>query len=211
MKTPCFVTSGTKVRSKDPKKPGERYPAGLAFSGDGKRLYVAENLSDTVAVIDVASERVVQRVHTDRYPYAVVVSLHGDVYVSSWGDHTVVRFRPGRDGAIRHERRISVARHPSAMLLDDARQRLYVASASTDSISVIDIATGSVVKTLHDPPPGPIREGSTPNALALSRTGRLFVAEADANAVAVFSAGNLIGRIPAAWYPSALVVRGDSR
>jgi YVTN family beta-propeller protein len=198
------------LRAKDPKKPGVRYPAGLAFSRDGKRLYVAENLSDTVAVIDVASQKVAQRVQTDRYPYAVVVSRRGDVYVSSWGDNTVVRFTSRRDGAILRERRISVARHPSAMLLDDTRQRLYVASASTDSISIVDVATGSVVNTLHDAPPGPIREGSTPNALALSRSGRLFVAEADANAVAVFSAGALAGRIPTAWYPAALVIHGDS-
>jgi len=62
------------------------------------------------------------------------------------------------------------------MLLDDARRRLYVASASTDSISIVDVASASVVSTLHDSPPGPIREGSTPNALALSANGRLFVA-----------------------------------
>src|SRR3989337_1790126 len=58
-------------------------------------------------------------------------------------------------------------------------------------------------------------EGSTPNALALSPTGdRLFVAEADNNAVAVFDltpeGGRLAGRIPAGWYPAAVLVRPDT-
>lgn len=197
---------------KEPGKPGIRYPAGLAFSTDGKQVYVAENLSDTVAVVDVASQRVVQRVQTDRYPYAVVVSRRGRVYVSSWGDDTVLRFSRRSNGTLRRERRISVARHPSAMLLDDERQRLYVTSASTDSISIVNTATGTTIATLKDLPPGGVQEGSTPNALALAGN-RLFVAEADANAVAVFDLSRkpaaLSGRIPTDWYPSALVVNGS--
>jgi hypothetical protein len=89
---------------------------------------------------------------------------------------------------------------------------LYVASASTDSISIVDTSTSKVIRTLNDAPPAGPREGSTPNALALSRDGgRLFVAEADSNAVAVFAVatGKLLGRIPVEWYPSALALQGD--
>jgi hypothetical protein len=52
--------------------------------------------------------------------------------------------------------------------------------------------------------------------LALSPDGRrLYVAEADNNAVAVYSArseneGALLGRIPVEWYPTAILARGDS-
>src|SRR5947208_343319 len=52
-------------------KTGSRYPAGLAVSRNGKYLYVAENVGDSLAVIDLASARVVQRLRTDHYPYAV--------------------------------------------------------------------------------------------------------------------------------------------
>jgi YVTN family beta-propeller protein len=188
------------------KKHGQHYPAGIAFSRDGRWLYAAENLSDTVAVIDVTKGRVVQRIRTDRYPYAVAVSAAGDVYVSSWGDDTVVRFRP-RNGVLKRVSRVAVARHPSAMLIDDDTQRLYVVSASTDSISVVDLLHAAVVATLHDSAPANLREGTTPNALVV-RGNRLFVAEADANAVAVFDlkSQQLLGRVPTAWYPSALVV-----
>ena len=189
---------------------GTQYPAGIAVSHDGRFLYVAENLADTLAVVDLASGKVVQRVRTDRYPYAVVEDGHGALYVSAWGDDTVNRFRIGQDGILRRSARIVAGRHPSAMAVRGTR--LYVASASTDSISVIDMAKGRVVRTLHDAPPAGPREGSTPNALALSRNGsRLFVAEADNNAVGFFDVGSgkLLGRVPVEWYPSALAIEGD--
>ena len=70
------------------------------------------------------------------------------------------------------------------------------------------------------PAPGAPQEGATPNALALSRDeSRLFVAEADSNAVAVFdlpparrrgslTAGRPAGRIPVDWYPTSVLERG---
>jgi hypothetical protein len=88
----------------------------------------------------------------------------------------------------------------------------------------VDLARRRVIGELLDPPPAGPGEGSTPNALALSSDGRrLYVAEADANAVAVFdlsvsSSGiagavgddRLAGRIPAGWYPTAVLGRGDT-
>jgi hypothetical protein len=81
-----------------------------------------------------------------------------------------------------------------------------------------------VLTRLQDPPPDGPNQGSTPNALALSPDGlRLYVAEADNNAIAVFQlAGNvavgtkargptrLLGRIPVEWYPVALLMTRDS-
>jgi YVTN family beta-propeller protein len=189
---------------------GTQYPAGIAISKNGSFLYIAENLGDTLGVLNLATKRVIQRVKTDRYPYTVVADARGDVYVSAWGDSTVNRFRANANGTLRRISRIVVGRHPSAMIVRGTR--LYVISASTDSISVVDTSTSKVIRTLNDAPPAGPREGSTPNALALSRDGsRLFVAEADSNAVAVFNvaSGKLLGRVPVEWYPSALALDGD--
>jgi YVTN family beta-propeller protein len=196
------------AKPKDPE--GIEYPAGIATSHDGRFLYVAENLGDTLAVVDLSTRRVIQRVNTDRYPYTVVTDAHGDLYVSAWGDNTINRFRANANGTLRRIARIVVGRHPSAMVVRGTH--LYVASASTDSISVVDTATSKVLRTLHDAPPAGPHEGSTPNALVLSRDGsRLFVAEADSNAVAVIdtATGKVLGRIPVEWYPSALALDGD--
>ena len=203
------ATPSRRIALREPNEKISRYPAGLAFSPDGARIYVAENLSDTLAVIDLASGVVVQRIRSGRYPYAVVVSKRGDVFVSAWGEDIVTQFAPGGDGNLSRTRSMTTARHPSALLLDDAHHRLYAASATTDRISILDLERGNVIETLHDHPPGGVREGSTPNALALSAGGRrLYVAEADNNAVAVFDDGKLAGRIPTEWYPSALALDG---
>jgi YVTN family beta-propeller protein len=197
------------AKEKPAKEPaGTQYPAGLAVSSDGRFLYVAENLADTLAVIDLASGNVIQRVRTGRYPYAVVAA-RGEVFVSAWGENVVNGFRAGVDGILFRNARIEAGRHPSAMALRGTR--LYVASASTDSIRVVDTARARAVATLKDAPPAGPHEGSTPNALTLSRDGsRLFVAEGDNNAVAIFdtASGKLLGRVPVEWYPSALAVHG---
>jgi YVTN family beta-propeller protein len=202
---------------------GTRYPAGLALSADGRSLYVAENLADSLAVVDVATGTVVQRVATGRYPYGVAVGAEGAVFVSNWGGNTLSVFVLGPDG-LRPAPAVAAGRHPSALVVNGKGTRLFVASGSTDRVMVVDTRARRVVATLLDPPPAGPDEGTTPNALALSADGtRLFAAEADANAVAVFDlsaatadepaargADGLAGRIPVGWYPTSLAVLGDT-
>src|ERR1019366_1081852 len=73
---------------------GIRYPAGIALSPDDRTLYVAENLGDSLAVIDLANRRVTQRLATERYPYGVVVGNDGRAFVSAWGGSTISVFTP---------------------------------------------------------------------------------------------------------------------
>ena len=206
------------------RRTGRYYPAGIALSPNGQRLYVAENLADSLAVIDVAQRRVVQRLPLGRYPYGVTVASDGTVYVSIWGANVVTTFAPRTDGLLSLQRNITVGRHPSAMLLSRDGSRLFVASASTDRVTVLDPHSGTIAKELRDPPLAGPDEGSTPNALALSPNGtRLYVAEADNNAVAVFDLtrvtsgvsnatgrDSLAGRVPVDWYPTALASLGDT-
>jgi YVTN family beta-propeller protein len=225
--------------SKDEKQ-GSRYPAGLALSRDGRTLYVAENLADTLAVVDLASAQVVQRLPAGHYPYDVAVAPDGAVYVSAWGGDTVSVFTAAPPAgetagapqpALAAAASIEVGRHPSALLLGGGGSRLFVALASVDSVAVVDTRTRSVLTQLHDPPPGGPAEGSTPSALALAAGGRrLLVAESDNNAVAVFDLtpetsgvatvpggpaairhDRLTGRIPVGWYPTAVLAPGESR
>lgn len=206
-----------------PSADGTQYPAGIALSPDGSRLYVALNLADSLAVVDLAANTVVQRLATGRYPYGVVVGHEGQVYVSNWGASTVSVFVP-RDGRLAATTPLAAGRHPSAMVANAGGTRLFVASGSTDRIAVVDTRAGRILSTLADPPPAGPDEGTTPNALALSSDGtRLFVAEADANAVAIFDLSSqtsdvatapgtdrLAGRIPVGWYPTAILTLGDT-
>jgi sugar lactone lactonase YvrE len=203
---------------------GTRYPGGLAPSPDGRLLYVAENLADSLAVVDLTSGRVVQHLATERWPYGVAVAKNGTVYVSSWGGSTVSVFSPAADGPLADAGRIRVGRHPSALLLNADGSRLFVASASTDRIAVVDTRQRKVITEIADTPPGAPGEGSTPSAFALARDGtRLFVAESDNNAIALVDLSpatsgiatatggdRIAGRVPTQWYPTAVIARGDT-
>jgi DNA-binding beta-propeller fold protein YncE len=225
----CYSWNGTAATferkivlgKQKPDKTGSRYPAGIAASRNGKLLYVAENVGDSLAVVNLETSEVMQRIPTDHYPYAVELASNGKVYVSAWGGNTISVLRTRFDGTLFYERRIAVGRHPSALLTNRTGSRLFAALGGTDQIAVVDTRTARVLRYLIDAAPGGPAEGSTPNALALSRDEtNLFVAEADNNAVAVFDVSaevsggqqavhhSLKGRIPTDWYPTALMDSG---
>ena len=207
------------LAKKDPTKMGTRYPAGLALSTNGRFLYVAENIGDALAVVDLSNQTVVQRLPTEHYPYAVAVAANGSVYVSAWGGRSVLVFNSQPSGMLSYSGRIGVGRHPSAILLDEQNARIFVALASLDQVVMVDTRTRKVVRRFNNAAPEAPQEGSTPNALALSADrSRLFVAEADSNAVAVFDVTsrrkNLsrvgdspVARMPTDWYPTAILHR----
>jgi DNA-binding beta-propeller fold protein YncE len=181
------------------------YPAGLAFSPNGKFVYVAEDVGDRLAVVNAATGEITQRFSTDHYPYGVALTADGQVFVSAWGGSTVSQFRIVADGSLAYLGRIEVGRHPSALAVKGTR--LYVTLAGSDRVAVVDTRLRRVARYLHDAAPGAPPEGSTPNAVALtSDAKRMLVAEADNNAVAVFdvATGKLLGRVPTDWYPTAV-------
>ena len=185
---------------------GTSYPAGLAFSPNGKFLYVAEDVGDRLAVVNGATGEITQRFSTDHYPYDVALTTDGHVFVSAWGGSTLSQFHVLADGTLAYLGRIEVGRHPSAMAVRGTN--LYVTLAGSDRVAVVDTKLRKVALYLHDAAPGAPPEGSTPNAVALTSDGkRLLVAEADNNAVAVFDVltGKLLGRVPTDWYPTAIV------
>jgi DNA-binding beta-propeller fold protein YncE len=184
---------------------GTSYPAGLAFSANGKFLYVAEDVGDRLAVVNAVTGEITQRFSTDHYPYGVALTADGQVFVSAWGGSTVSQFRVSADGTLAYLGRIEVGRHPSALAVRGTK--LYVALAGSDRVAVVDTDLRKVARYLYDAAPGAPQEGSTPDALAFSSDGkRLLVAEADNNAVAVFDlvGGKSLGRVPTDWYPTAV-------
>jgi YVTN family beta-propeller protein len=190
---------------------GGGYPAGVASSEDGSRLYVVENLDDQLYVVDPATRSVQAHIDVGHLPYGVALSHNGSkAFVTNWGAKTVsvVNTATARVTASVH-----VGTHPSAVTLNPVRDELYVANSDSDTVSVLDDRTGALLRTIDVRPyPGaPI--GASPNALALSPDGKtLYVANAGDNDVAVValaSAGatdRVEGLIPTAWYPDGLAL-----
>src|SRR5437868_4237186 len=61
------------------------HASGLALSGDGARLFVANALQDTVSVIDTASDTVVATIDLSPYPRAPMGSMPNAVALSPDG------------------------------------------------------------------------------------------------------------------------------
>jgi DNA-binding beta-propeller fold protein YncE len=198
------------AKAKTPDGTGTSYPAGVTVAPNGKFVYVAENVGDDLAVVNTATGEITQRFSTDHYPYGVALTENGQVFVSAWGGSTVSQFRVLVDGTLAYLGRIDVGRHPSALAVSGTK--LYVTLAGSDRVAVVDTKLRKIARYLHDAAPGAPPEGSTPNAVAFSYDAkRLFVAEADNNAIAVFdvATGKLLGRVPTDWYPTAIAETND--
>lgn len=201
--------------------------AGIALSPDGKRCYAVHNESSaytdykgSLSVIDTATNRVLGKAITPAFPYAIAVRTSeggkGDtLYVAGERDGQVTVLDAARPEAPTVLKNIKVGDHPMALLLDKAQQRLFVANASSDTVSIIDTAANRITRTLPLRPANGTRlPGMTPTNLALSPDeSRLYVTLGDWNAVAVvdLKANVVQGYVPVGWYPTAVIASPDGR
>jgi YVTN family beta-propeller protein len=108
------------------------------------------------------------------------------VYVSCWSTASVAVEDLARpDAPVKF---IAVGSHPTDMVFNAARTRLYVANSDGDSVSVIDTAEDRVIETISVRLEEKALPGSSPEGLALSADGAtLYVVNAHSNAVAVIA------------------------
>ena len=190
-------------------------PAGIAVWPDGKKIYVAFNLSNRLAELDGDTGRVLRSWDVGVAPYDVVLAGR-KVYVSNWGgrrpDAGSLTGPAGRGTLVRVDSRSiasegsvsvidldsnSAPNTPNAELLTGLRASalalspngrwLVVANTGDDTLSVIDTRTDKIVETLcaRQNPGDPF--GAQPNALAFDKSGKtLFACNGTQNAVAVF-------------------------
>ncbi len=191
------------------------FPSGIAASPNGKWLYVAENLSNKVAVIDLATKKVVTKIEVGEYPYDCTITADGKrVYVSNWGARSVAVIDTATNKVIGT---IATGDHPNDLELTRNGKLLYVANANSNTVSVIDTAAMKEIEAistaLHPKSPA----GSTPNAVALSPNEKtLYIANADNNNVAIADisqrgASKIKGFVPTGWYPTSVRASRDGK
>ncbi len=211
----------------------EVIPAGIAVSADGKKIYVAGNLSNRLIELDAATGKALRKWDVGVAPFDVVC-CRNKIYVSNWGGR-----RPDADSltgpaglgtrvrvdsrSIANEGSVTVIAldqsgqnevltgvHACALALSPDKNFLVIANAGSDTLSVMDTRTDKIVETLcARQDPGDLF-GAQPDALAFDRKGKkLFVCNGTQNAVAVFQfqpgESKLLGLIPVGWFPGAVV------
>jgi YVTN family beta-propeller protein len=194
------------------------YWSGVARHPGKNLLYAAnrgtENDPGNIAVFDTESGELLERIPVEINPYDVILSQdHAALYVSNWASDSVSVI----DTETRQVKAtLPVGDNPNDMLLT-RDGRLFVACANDNSIVVIDTrqqhTREKIFTALYPNAPA----GATPNALAVAPDEKtLYAANADNNSVAVIDItkpgfSNVVGFIPAGWYPSALTVTANGR
>jgi DNA-binding beta-propeller fold protein YncE len=204
--------------------------AGIAISGDGSKLVVANVYNDSVSVVDLRSRKVSAELDLrpgkiraadlgragGEYPFWVVAKGNHTAFVSSQRDREidVIDY-----ATVPHlVRRIKVAGNPNKMTLDAAQERLFVACDNSDTVVVIDADTFGVRESIRTvAPPGITHSqknfhGAAPNDVALSADQKtLYVTNGGTNALAVIplvdpAPHRVHALIPTGWYPNAVAV-----
>lgn len=189
------------------------YPDGVAVDQDGRHAYVTGLLSNAVARIDLDTGAT-QYANAGPYPFAPVLTDRGHrLVVSDWGG-CGVRVLDAR--SLKPLGRVCVGPttgpgnadpgiHPTALVTVPGTDDIVFVAANLDEAVEVDTRSLKVVRTFDDAPYSGAPPGSYPDAVAI-HGGRLFVANAGNNDVAVFdlTSGRRLGLIPTAWYPTGL-------
>jgi YVTN family beta-propeller protein len=211
----------------DPKKKDDAKPAGddtakdkgfksgLLLDTPNETLYSLNINAGTLSVIDLKTGNVKKSEACGERPYDIVRGRNdAQLYVSDWANSRVLAVDPDTLHVVA---KINVGEHPNQMALHPKDDRLFVACASSNSVSVIDTKRGVVTETIRTSlfPKAP--EGSTPDAVAVAPDGKtLYVANADNNCVAVVdiaeaNESQVKGFIPTGWYATSIAVTPDGK
>jgi len=213
-------------------------PSGLALRPRTAELLVCGNLSNRLLVLDSVSGALVGAHDVGVAPFDVVVA--GDLaFVSNWGgprpEAESVVGPAGQGTTVRVDargiasegslsivdletgvvREVPVGLHASALALSPDGRHIVVANSGSDTLTVVDAASGRFVETIWCKPKPSDLLGATPNALVFDPSGeRLYVAHGTQNAVGVYEfdpdergESRLLGLVPVGWFPGALAHR----
>jgi len=123
-----------------------RDPRSLCLDRQGRHLFVANMLDDTVSVVSGDSLEVTTTIEVPDEPYGVVSDLLTDnVYVSCAGADKLVLLDASRHRCVRQ---ISMASNPRGLAVSVDGRRLYVTHHLSGVVSVVDLARLEVIASI---------------------------------------------------------------
>ena len=198
------VASGDVVRTVDV----GHEPEGVTIRPDGRVVYVACEESNAVDVIDVASNRVVASIPTPQRPRTIVFTSGGRrAFVSAEFGSAVVAVDPQTHRAIAEipipaTGAAAAGPKPMGLALSRDDTQLFVTNGRGGTVTVIDVATNQVTRTIPS-------VGARPWGIDITPRGdKLYTANGPSNDVSVLDAvsGTVLARVRVGRSPWGVVV-----
>ena len=162
------------------------------------RAYVANSVSNTVSVIDRATNAVVTTITVGRNPQNVAVTPDGTLaYVANSGSHSVSVIDTLSSKVVAT---LLVGSSPVDIAITPDGNHAYVVNLDSNSVSVIDTSTQTVVATV------PV--GSNPTRVAITPGGELaYVTNSSDRSLTIIDTATdtVTGTVPVGKVPSDVV------
>ena len=188
-------------------------PTGIELDEARQRLYVVTKEDNSLYVIDLKTKATLSKLALGHEAYGCLLAPdRKTLYITLWGGDKLALYDT-QTGKLTGE--VATESHPNEVIQTRNGQRLFVANANSNSVSVIDAKTRKVQEVISTALYPTKLTGATPNALALSPDEKtLYIANADNNCLAVFDVrtpGKSAGRgfIPTGWYPTSVRTLGQ--
>ncbi len=118
-------------------------PHTAAYSPDGGRLYVTDNVSNTVSVVDTVSRSVIRTIPVGSNPRGIAVSQDGRrVYVSNNGSQSLSIIDAGSLGV---SNTVPLTAHPEQSALSPDGRRLFIPATAPFIGFILDTASETLV------------------------------------------------------------------
>jgi YVTN family beta-propeller protein len=159
---------------------GQLLVHGLGYSPDGKTLAVVSIGSNSVALIDTATNKVKKIIYVDRAPHEAFYTPDGrELWVTVRGEDYVSVIDPAQ---MKEIRRIKLANGPGMTMFGPDGRYAFVCSSFTPELAVIDVATHQIIKQVPQASP------FCPNISVSPENDEVWITLKDVGKVQVYSA-----------------------
>ena len=175
------------------------FPIGIDINPISKKLYVANQFSNTISVIDIEKSIVENNIDVGKSPYDVDVNPFSNrIYASNRDSNTISVI----DGFTNKELTdIRVGDSPLGIGINLATSWIYVANLNSKTITVIDAIENRIIKSL--------KYASLPYDVIINpHTNKVYVSDLGKDSVLVLDGNNntLVSTIPVGLKPSVLAI-----
>jgi YVTN family beta-propeller protein len=159
---------------------GQLLVHGLGYSPDGKTLAVVSIASNSVALIDTATNKVKSFIYVGRSPHEAFYTPDGsELWVTIRGEDYVSVIDPA---LMKEVRRIPLANGPGMTMFGPDGKYAFICSSFTPELDVIDVASHQIIKRVPQASP------FCPNIAVSPENDEVWITLKDAGKVQVYSA-----------------------